>query len=232
VDDLESFPFAAGQFVSMVQDDSNGKTQTRAYSIASAADGNRFDLCLNRVDGGFFSNLLCDLEPGQTVQFHGPHGLFLLRQPLTDTILVATGTGIAPMRGFAQHLFPVSGEDRTQGREVWLVYGTRHDTEIYYRDYFEDLAAKHSNFHYIVTLSRGGEEWAGGRGYVQEHVAEIAAGLASTEEDMEPVATAAEAGGFRVHAYVCGLNEMVSAARERLMGLGWQRKQIVFERYD
>ncbi len=39
-------------------------------------------------------------------------------------------------------------------------------------------------------------------------------------------------GGFAVHAYICGLNEMVSANRERLMGLGWQKKQVIFERYD
>ena len=234
VDDLETFPFAAGQFVSMVAEDAARKTQTRAYSIASAQNGNRFDLCLNRVDEGFFSNLLCDLEPGQTVQFHGPHGLFLLRQPLTDTIMVATGTGVAPMRAFAQHLFPEygTGEDRSAGRKVWLVYGTRYDSEIYYREYFEELAASHDNFHYIVTLSRGDESWRGSRGYVQEHVAQIAADLAKQEGGGDVVVTAAEPRGFSVHAYICGLNEMVSATRQRLMEQGWQRKQIIFERYD
>lgn len=239
VDDLAEFPFAAGQFVSMVADDHRGKSQTRAYSIASAASGNRFDLCLNRVDDGFFSNLLCNLEPGQTVQFHGPHGLFLLRQPLTDSILIATGTGIAPMRGFAQHLFPEIGEDRSHGRRVWLVYGTRYDSELYYRDYFDQLAAKHPNFNYIVTLSRAGDEWQGARGYVQEHVARIAEEIAAEQGSQGSettaranVVTAVEPRGFSIHAYICGLNEMVSATRERLMGLGWQRKQIIFERYD
>ena len=49
----------------------------------------------------------------------------------------------------------------------------------------------------------------------------------------EPIpATVAEGGGFNIHAYICGLNEMVSANREKLKSLGWQRKQIVFERYD
>jgi ferredoxin-NADP reductase len=235
VEDLDVFPFAAGQFVSMVAEDAAGKTQTRAYSIASAANGNRFDLCLNRVEGGFFSNLLCDLEVGQTVRFHGSHGLFLLRQPLTETILVATGTGVAPMRAFTQHLFPESGEDRSAGRNVWLVYGTRYDSEIYYRAYFESLAARHSNFHYVATLSRAGEDWQGARGYVQEFVAEIASGIQKQDEagsGPENVVTAGEPRGFNVHAYVCGLNEMVSATRERLMGLGWQRKQVIFERYD
>src|SRR5271170_8012664 len=164
-DDLRNFDFIPGQFVSVVADDPAGKSQNRAYSIASAPRRNEFDLCLDRVEGGFFSNLLCDLEVGQTVKFDGPHGFFLLRQPLTDSILIATGTGIAPMLGFAQALFPASGlhagEDLSGGREIWLVYGTRYSTEVYYRAYFEKLAAEHDNFHYIATLSRPDNDWQG-----------------------------------------------------------------------
>jgi ferredoxin-NADP reductase len=231
VNELPEFPFTAGQFVSMVADDATGKTQTRAYSIASAPRRNEFDVCVNRVEGGFFSNLLCDLKEGDTVKFHGPHGLFLLRQPLTDAIFIATGTGIAPMRGFAEALFPASGDDRTGGRDIWLVYGTRYPTEIYYQEYFEKLAAEWPNFHYVATLSRAQDGWQGGRGYVQEFVEKIALEHAAKSPAVaEP--TAAEGGGFNIHAYICGLNEMVSANRDKLMALGWQRKQIVFERYD
>ena len=171
---MATFDFVAGQFISMVADEPSGKSQTRAYSMASAPRRNEFDLCVNRVEGGFFSNLLCDLEEGQAVKFHGPHGFFLLRQPLTDSIWIATGTGVAPMRAFAQALFPESGdnggEDLSGGREIWLVYGTRYASEIYYREYFERLAGEHSNFHYIATLSRPDDDWRGSRGYVQEYV--------------------------------------------------------------
>ena len=51
IDELESFPYVAGQFVSTVAADNKGKQQTRAYSVASASSGNRFDLCVNRVEG-------------------------------------------------------------------------------------------------------------------------------------------------------------------------------------
>jgi ferredoxin-NADP reductase len=230
IDELDRFDFEAGQFVSTVANDPNGKQQTRAYSIASAPRGNQFDVCVNRVEEGFFSNLLCDLEVGQTVQVHGPHGLFVLRKPLTDGIFIATGTGIAPMRGFVQKLFPESGGDLCEGRKFWLVYGTRHETEIYYQRYFEKVAAQHPNFHYAVTLSRPLDTWHGTRGYVQELVAKIAEQHAHERAKQSEPFT--DPHGFGVHAYICGLNDMVSGNRDRLITLGWQKKQIIFERYD
>jgi ferredoxin-NADP reductase len=229
VEDLESFGFQPGQFVSFVALDPAGKQQTRAYSIASAPRANQFDICVNRVEGGFFSNLLCDLQVGDSLQFHGPHGLFMLRAPLTDSIFIATGTGIAPMRGFVEYLFPEDGEDRSQGRNFWLVYGTRYQSELYYENYFESVAARRPNFFYFKTLSRAHEDWPGSRGYVQELVEQIAARHArQSAQDPRPI----DGAVYNIHAYICGLNEMVAANRDSLKGLGWERKQIIFERYD
>ncbi len=240
LDELESFPFASGQFISAVAEDANGKQQTRAYSIASAASGNRFDLCVNRVEGGFFSNHLADLPDlpiGGTIRIHGPHGHFILNSPITDSILVATGTGVAPMRGYAQWLFPENGPDRSEGRDIWLVYGTRHETDLYYHEEFEALAQRKPNFHYLATLSRAKDSWTGLRGYVQDHVARIVEeraahlGLPLPQLEVDP-ATPKSDLKFDIYAYICGLNNMVSGVRDRLAGFGWHRKQIVFERYD
>lgn len=240
IDELESFPLTAGQFVSAVAEDSKGKQQTRAYSIASASNGNRFDLCVNRVEGGFFSNHLADLPDlpvGGTIKIHGPHGHFVMKEPVVDSIFIATGTGIAPMRGFAQWLFPEGGPDRSNGKDIWLVYGTRHESELYYREEFEALAAQHPNFHYLTTLSRAGEEWTGLRGYVQEFVGKIVEERAERQGVSLPLAPVdssvpATELKFDIHSYICGLNNMVSGVRDKLAGYGWHRKQIIFERYD
>ena len=79
-----SFPFISGQFVSAVAADPNGKQQTRAYSIASAANGNHFDLCVNRVAEGFFSNHLADLPiclPAAPSRSTGPTATSSLSSP-------------------------------------------------------------------------------------------------------------------------------------------------------
>ena len=240
LDELDSFHFLPGQFVSAVAEDAHGKMQTRAYSLASAPNGKRFDLCVNRVEEGFFSNHLADLPDlavGAKIQVHGPHGHFVLTQPVTDSILIATGTGIAPMRGFLQGLFPADGTDLSNGKDIWLVYGTRYETELYYHAEFEALAARKPNFHYLATLSRAQDDWKGLRGYVQDHVARIVEERAARLGLTLPVAPVdgtllASELKFDIYAYICGLNNMVSGVRERLTGFGWHKKQVVFERYD
>ena len=240
VEGQESFSYQPGQFVSAVAPDESGKLQTRAYSIASAARRNQFELCVNRVEDGFFSNHLADLPDlpvGSTIQMHGPHGHFVLQEPITDSIFVSTGTGVAPMRAFTQWLFPDDGEDRSQGKDIWCVYGTRYETDLYYHEYFEALAARKSNFHYLATLSRAQDSWTGLRGYVQDHVKRIveerAARLGQTlpQAPVDPAIPAKDLK-FDIYAYICGLNFMVSGVRELLTNFGWHKKQIVFERYD
>ncbi len=218
VAELEEFKFTAGQFVAMLETKEDGKNVTRAYSIASAPNANRFDLCLNRVAHGFFSNYLCDLPDGATVKFHGPHGHFSLREPLRDSLFIATGTGIAPMRAYVQWLFDEKSP-RHGGKDFWLVFGTRYEKDIYYQDEFAALAKRFPNFHFLVTVSRANEEWQGTRGYVQELIKQV-------------LATRPEAQRNDMDAYICGLNRMVMGVRDLLTQAGWTKEQIVFERYD
>jgi len=212
VEGTPRFGFIPGQWLSLKQTKPDGEELTRAYSIASRPDGKRFALCLNRVQDGFMSNYLCDLEEGAEISVQGPFGNFILRPPLRDTIFIATGTGIAPYRSMLQWLF--ADHERHWDKNFWLLFGSRTEKDIYYHREFLALAAEHKNFQYLPTLSRGDENWKGLRGYVQEHGGEIVNG----RTDM--------------HAYICGLDKMVSANRELLKDRGWDRKSILYEKYD
>jgi ferredoxin-NADP reductase len=211
---LARFGFVAGQWLSLKADKPDGEEITRAYSIASVPNEfNKFALCLNRVQDGFMSNFLCDMKEGDELPAQGPFGNFILRPPMRDTILIATGTGIAPFRSMLQWLFHAP-EERHEHHRIWLLFGSRYEKDIYYHEEFLQLAREHSNFEYLPTLSRGDENWKGLRGYVQEHVPGIVGG----RTDM--------------HAYICGLKKMITANRDLLKGLGWDRKSIIYEAYD
>ncbi|MGB6386756.1 MAG: FAD-binding oxidoreductase [Terriglobales bacterium] len=213
VSGVTRFGFVPGQWLSVKADTPDGEEITRAYSIASPPSENgRVAFCLNRVPDGFMSNYLCNLEDGTEISFQGPFGDFILRPPLRDTVFIATGTGIAPFRSMLHWLLAES--DRHQGRQFWLLFGARHEQDIYYREEFERLAAEHANFRFLPTLSRADSAWKGLRGYVQQHLGEIV-GMRS---DM--------------HAYICGLDKMVKANRELLKSLGWDRTSIRYEKYD
>jgi ferredoxin-NADP reductase len=207
------FGFVAGQWLSLKTNKPDGEEITRAYSLASPpGDDNRFDLCLNRVQDGFMSNFLCDMKEGQEIRCQGPFGDFILRPPLRDTAFIATGTGIAPFRSMLHWL--LANPARHQNKQFWLLFGNRTRNDIYYHDELLRLAERHPNFHYVPTLSRGGPEWQGLRGYVQEHVPGIVEGRAD------------------LHAYICGLDKMIKANRDLLKSLGWDRKSILYEKYD
>jgi ferredoxin-NADP reductase len=207
------FTFVAGQWLSFRQSKPDGEEITRAYSICSPpTSDNLFQLCLNRVQDGFMSNFLCDMNEGDEVSCQGPFGDFILHLPMRDTIFIATGTGIAPFRSMLHWL--LADEARHQQKQLWLLFGNRREEDIYYHDEFLRLAELHSHFHYLPTLSRADDKWHGLRGYVQQHVPEIVAGRVD------------------MHAYICGLDKMVRANRELLKSLGWDRKLIRYEKYD
>jgi ferredoxin-NADP reductase len=210
---LPRFGFVAGQWLSFKTDKPDGEEITRAYSIASPpADDNRFALCLNRVQDGFMSNFLCDMSAGQEISSQGPFGDFILRPPLRDTVFIATGTGVAPFRSMLHWL--LADPSRHQQKRFWLLFGNRTEQDIYYHEEFLSLAKQHPNLQYWPTLSRPGSDWKGLRGYVQEHVPAVVQGRAD------------------MHAYVCGLDKMIKANRELLKSLGWDRKSILYEKYD
>jgi ferredoxin-NADP reductase len=202
--------FEPGQFMSLTAN-IGGAEVTRAYSIASApAPATRsFALCANHVPDGRFTPYLFSLAPGAEVDFKGPYGAFVARRPPADSILVATGTGIAPFRS----MLPALPENHPD-RQFTLVFGVRHLEGLLYDEELRALAARLPNFDYRPTLTRPTADWKGRTGRVQSHVLEVL----GDRRDMD--------------VYICGLREMVDELRTQLKAGGLDRKRIIFEKYD
>ena len=207
--DAREFLYVPGQWVSF-EETVDGQPITRAYSIAAPPAGNRFELCLNRVQDGHLSPYLFTLRPGDTVEMRGPFGTFVWREPAQDSVLVATGTGIAPFRAM---LPPRLAKDHLH--RITLLFGVRHEHSLLYRDEFEAMERSHPNFHFWPTITRPGSTWTGRTGRVQEHL-ERAIGPSRRDLDV----------------YICGLREMVDNVRAILKNMGFERRRIIYEKYD
>lgn len=204
----DSLDYTPGQFVSFSQD-ILGRAVTRAYSIASAPAGSHFELCLNRVKDGAFSPWLFEMQPGDTVEMQGPLGYFVPRSPFRDSILVATGTGIAPFRAYLQ--WPPIVET---GSKITLLFGARYREGLVYHAEFEQLERARPGFRFIPTITRPDTDWHERTGWVQQFL----------DEALE--------GRLDVDVYICGLRAMVDDVREILKRKGLTRQQLVYEKYD
>jgi ferredoxin-NADP reductase len=208
----QELAFAPGQFVSVLEK-VEGKEIIRAYSIASPRGGNQFALCLNGVPNSQISSFLFTLRPGEEVEMHEPLGCFTLRHPGRHAVFVATGTGIAPFRSMLLYHLPILQP------HITLLFGTRQEHGLLYRDDMERMAREFKTFRFMPTLTRPADSWKGRTGRVQAHLDE-ALGLRAPEETVN------------IDVYACGLKEMVDDVRQELKCRGFDHKQIVYEKYD
>ena len=137
----------------------------------------------------------------------GPFGFFLLDYPLKDdAVFLATGSGISGVHGMIKYLFE-EGTDK----EAWLFFGNKTQDEIIYRKFYENLAEKNKNFHFIPVLSR--EDWDGEKGHVQDVIPKYI-------KDYNKY-------GY----YICGLNVMVNEIEKFLLDIGVDKNRIKHERF-
>lgn len=210
---LEEFQFKPGQFVQLDLPIAS-KVTTRSYSIASAPEGNVFELCIVIKEDGLGTPYLFEnVKKGSIVKCAGPLGKFTLPDEVKhDVLMIATGTGIAPFRAMLQDMCR-KNLMADKPMEVHLVFGNRWQQDILYRDEFEKMTAEHSCFNFHPVLSRD-ESWSGRKGYVHAVYEEIL-------HDNRPA-----------HIFICGWSAMVREARDRLFARGYSKEHVHFELYD
>ncbi|MEB3169490.1 MAG: phycobilisome linker polypeptide [Synechococcaceae cyanobacterium] len=230
--------YVEGQSIGIIPDgeDANGKPhKLRLYSIASTRHGDNLEgstvsLCVRQLqyekDGetinGVCSTFLCDIEPGAKVKITGPVGkeMLLPADEEANVIMLATGTGIAPMRAYLRRMFEPGERAKNPQYQfrgkAWLFMGVPKTANLLYEDDFQRYLAEFpDNFIYTKAISREQENAKGGRMYIQDRVLEHAEEIFALIEDP------------RTHVYMCGLRGMEPGIDEAMTaaaaakGLNW-----------
>lgn len=190
----QPIPYLAGQYLNVHLGDGS----PRSFSMASAPGGTQLDFHVRRVPGGRFTEQQLDqAQPGQVLEVEVPLGTFYLRkEDYRPLLMVATGTGIAPIRAILESLL-----DDPDCPPVWLYWGMRTEADLWLAEEFAGWKDRLYDFQFIPVLSHEGDAWSGRRGFVQDAIA----------EDFDDLSEHA--------VYLCGVPEMVRQAKDRFIGL-------------
>ncbi len=166
------FTFRAGQFVlfdvALADDPLN--IQTRAFSIASTPVEDDLLFVAKLKEGGRASAWIeSRLKEGDIVRTQGPFGNFLINKDNPkDLLFICTSTGIGPFRSQI-----IDALEAGFNKQIDLVFGVRHQNELFWKEEFQALAQKYENFNLHIALSGENPEWDGHKGRVQTLVTMI-----------------------------------------------------------
>jgi ferredoxin-NADP reductase/ferredoxin len=189
------------------------KVIRRSYSISSHhSDRIHFEICVRAVSGGFCSNFIHRLRPGDCIQVEGPYGDFRLADGAQrDILMIATGTGIAPIKSMLLSLLGQTGS-----RRIRLFFGLRNVSDLFYTKLLSDLRENHPRFEPTIILSQPDPMgWRGLRGRVTDLINEQVAADQVSNTD----------------AYLCGGRPMIEEAKRLFINKGMKVDQIRHENF-
>jgi CDP-4-dehydro-6-deoxyglucose reductase len=185
----ERLQYLAGQYIDILLKDGS----RRSLSMANAPHDDEFlQLHLRNYGGPFSEQVFTKMKERDILRFEGPLGTFFLREDSDKPIiLVASGTGFAPVKAIVEHAFHTRNP-----RTMVLYWGARVRADLYMSGLPERWASEHNNFKYVPVLSEpmAGDNWSGRTGLVHQAV----------------IKDIADMSGCQV--YACGAPVMVEAA--------------------
>jgi propane monooxygenase reductase component len=156
------FSFLPGQYVDVWVPESDAR---RSFSMANLPGDGRIELIIKRYPGGRFSGLLDgEIAVGDELHFTGPYGAFHLRESDRPILMVAGGSGMAPILSLLRAL-AADGSDR----RVRFFYGARTEQDLFYVDLIKEVGGALADFDFAPVLSEGNNPGLGiGPGFVHE----------------------------------------------------------------
>jgi CDP-4-dehydro-6-deoxyglucose reductase len=189
----QNFQYRAGQYVEFILRDG----ARRSYSMANAPHNlgtpPSIELHIRHMPGGKFTDhVFGAMKEKDIVRMEGPFGSFFLREDSgKPMILLASGTGLAPVKALIERL-----EELGSTRPAVLYWGARSKADLYLHDWAEAAAARLPWLGYVPVLSepKPADAWAGRTGFVHHAV----------------MADVPDLSGHQV--YACGVPIMVESA--------------------
>lgn len=205
----ETLDYKAGQFANISL--ASLSELSRSYSFASPVQpDSQVRLFVRKVAGGALSTLINERNVlGLPVSVDGPHGDFWLRPADAPLMLVAGGSGLAPVLALLQDAAAKDSE-----RPVTLLFGAQQQRDLYALDEIEALANRwrgEFTFMPVLSAARGDATWTGDRGIVSDKIAGL----------LVPGS----------HAYLCGPPPMVDACSATLLLCGVASGHIYADRF-
>jgi CDP-4-dehydro-6-deoxyglucose reductase len=192
--------FLPGQYIEVI----GTRGLRRSYSIANAPrENNRIELHIREVPTGAMSRYwFQEAKANDLLRVRGPLGTFFLRdQTGKDLVLLATGTGIAPVKAILEGLDKVAAN--FQPRSVTVYWGWRNSEDFYWRPH------ELPRVRFVPVLSRASADWIGARGHVQDVM------LCDHHDHLPDTLV-----------YACGSDVMIHSAQAKLCAAGLPNRQF------
>lgn len=194
-DEHAPLDYLAGQYLDVLLADG----VRRSYSMASVGGGDQLELHIRHLPGGRFTDqVFGTLQAGERLRLEGPAGDFYLRAGSAPALLLASGTGFAPIKALMEAAIAAGG-----ARPMRLYWGGRKPADLYHDALCRGWAATLPWFDYVPVISEPapGDGWSGRTGFVHEAVLQDHADLSAHE------------------VYACGAPLMVAAAQRDFTAL-------------
>jgi NAD(P)H-flavin reductase/ferredoxin len=154
----EALRFLPGQYIHM---EVPGTGLVRSYSFANSPGEDELEFFLKVYpEGGMSDYLRTRAQAGDAIRIKGPVGHFYLRAARRPILMVAGGTGLAPMLSMLRTLATL----RSGVPPIHLIYGVNEASEFFAESELESLAMKLPLAVERVAVSSSG--WQGPTGHV------------------------------------------------------------------
>ncbi|NBI07412.1 NADH:ubiquinone reductase (Na(+)-transporting) subunit F [Senegalia massiliensis] len=210
-----SIDFKPGQYVQLRAPKYKGSDEEvyRAYSIASSPMlKNKLKLIIGYVPEGIATTYVHHhLNENDEVLFNGPYGDFYYQNTDREMVMVAIGTGMAPILSILYHMV-----ENNIDRKATFYFGARYIEDLFFVEELKEIEQKLPNFKFVPTLSRAKKKdgWTGDIGRVTDAI----------DKYME--------NGENKEVYLCGSPRMIDSTVETLKEKGIPENLIFYDKFE